>query len=773
VASKPVFESGSLIVGSQPAAIAIGNFNQDSFPDLAVANNGDSTVSILIGNGTGGFTPSLPAIPVGNNPVSVVALNATRDSSLDLAVVNLTDGTVSILLGDGKGHFTQAPESPIKVGNFPMAIVPVDFNGNGKIGLAVVNMIDGTVSILLGDGTGRFTQAPESPIKVGKSPIAIAAGNFRRGVGNLDLAVVNKDDETVSILLGDGTGRFTQAPDSPIKVGKSPTAIAAGNFRRGGVGNLDLAVVNRDDETVSILLGDGTGRFALTPSPPVQVGSDPVAIAVGDLTGSGTLSLVVANQRGPTISLLTGDGKGGFSVTDTIQTGANPIFVALGDFKHEGKLDIAVANNNLEGTLSIFLNQGAGGFANANPIAMDLGINNVSRWCMAVGDFGGNGQSDLAVVAQSFPKRGTVITLLGNGAGGFTPLTDCHPITVGLRPIEMVAGIFTATGKLDLAVLDTDDFELRSTVFILLGDGTGCFASGPVSPIAVEKEAFTLVAGDFNGDGKVDLAVGSRLSISILKGDGTGRFALALGSPITLEGVTGEKGDDRHFGRRAEISAMAAGDFTGTGKLDLAVSYTKVILHPIDHTQLGFQDELAILLNNGDGGFLEKSIVPNVPIGRTLLVGDFFTGDHNLDIALATPFTLPITNKDGLNILRGDGTGSFVLSGRVVLPRDNLEFVDGSRFAVADFDNDGNLDIAYAFPSDKGELCLSILTSDGHGHFTATDPPRSLDFTSGLPPAVLKAANFNINQDGLPDLALLYTRDISDLPASLIVLLNS
>jgi hypothetical protein len=182
----------------------VGDFNADGRLDAVVAGGGtttypDSGLAVSLGNGDGTFTQASGSpISLGKNLTAIVTADFNGDGKLDLAVTDSGGNAVMILLGNGDGTF--AVVTTILVGNQPDAIVAADFDNDGKLDLAVANYADGTITLLLGNGDGTFTEAAGSPYAVGYGPYQIAAADFN-GDGKLDLAVANLGDDSVSILL--------------------------------------------------------------------------------------------------------------------------------------------------------------------------------------------------------------------------------------------------------------------------------------------------------------------------------------------------------------------------------------------------------------------------------------------------------------------------------------------------------------------------------------------------------------------------------------------
>jgi Ca2+-binding RTX toxin-like protein len=379
--------------------------------------------------------------------VSVQVIGNTRAEPDKTFFVNLSTASITdIAVPQGIGtilnddlpslpnvSFSNAPNSPFKAGSDPFSVAVGDLNGDGLPDLAVANSNSENVSVLLGDGTGRFGTATN--FNVGSGSISVAIGDLN-GDGLPDLAVANPISNDVSVLLGDGTGRFKDAPNSPFNVGSDPTSVAIGDLN--GDGLPDLAVANYSSNNVSVLLGDGTGRFKDAPNSPFNVGSFPISAAVGDLNGDGLPDLAVANSNSENVSVLLGDGTGSFRDAIYFNVGSVPYSVAMGDLNGDGLPDLAVANYS-SNNVSVLLGDGTGRFRDA--INFNVGSGNIS---IAFGDFNKDGKQDLVTTNRVSNDVSVLLntTTVNAGIGGDSgaTLTASNDIIIGGAGVDLIIG---------------------------------------------------------------------------------------------------------------------------------------------------------------------------------------------------------------------------------------------------------------------------------------------------------------------------------------------
>jgi hypothetical protein len=303
VPSPPYDDFGSPYVGPVVAA----DFNHSGHQGFAVALIQNDAAAILLGNGDGTFIPSTASFANSGYPTTsaLAAADFNADGNLDLAIVNQIYGSGLVALGYGEGAFNAGGN--LNGTGFVNGIAIGDFNGDGKLDAIVSGGSGGVSSGLgssglgasLGNGDGTFTPANGSPISLGQNLYGVVAADFN-GDGKLDVAVTDSIANDVYILLGNGDGTF--GPPSTTAVGNVPYAIVAGDFNNDG--KLDLAIANFQDNTVTLLLGNGDGTFTQASGSPYPVGKGPYQIVAADFNGDGKLDLAVANLTDGTVSIL-------------------------------------------------------------------------------------------------------------------------------------------------------------------------------------------------------------------------------------------------------------------------------------------------------------------------------------------------------------------------------------------------------------------------------------------------------------------------------------
>jgi hypothetical protein len=452
--------------------LAIGSL----IPPLVAFGGGDSTFLATMPGATANFSEMLSLVKRGDR----VLLRAQDGQPATFFVgdripVSLASfssseaGLGGTIPGVSSASF---PTTNYTVGKSPSAIVSANFHDlvpNSSIDLAVSNEADGTISILQGNGDGTFQNPTTVQLPAGFEPTAMATDDFN-GDGHTDLVVTSTNAAgtagEVSILLGNGDGTFQPAISAPT--GILPVSVVVANFHNAIAGsNVDVAVSNQADNSISIFQINSDGTFSTSSSSPsliqLPTGSKPAGLATGVFTDSSHTDLVVAEEGNDTATVLLGNGDGTFQPNPVnYATGNSPIFVATGDFNGDGVTDLAIANN------------GAPTSANTgNSVTILLGQSNINNTGVGNGKFAAGTERD-------FPA--------GNG------------------PTAIAAGDFNIDGMEDLVVTDETD----NAVSVLLNLGSGLF--GPNFELPVDQAPVSIAAADFNADSKTDIATANHNS---------------------------------------------------------------------------------------------------------------------------------------------------------------------------------------------------------------------------------------------------------------------
>jgi hypothetical protein len=341
-------------VGKGPVSVAIEDLNKDGYLDIVTANYKSNSVSVLFGNSIGTFSPA-PHSPysVGTHSWSVSIADLNGDSYLDIVIANKGDNSVSVLLGNSAGTFAQAPDSPYSVGVEPRSVAIADLNKDGYLDIVTANYESNSVSILLGCSGVAFSQSKNSPYSVGTNPYSVVIGDLNKD-GYLDIVTANYGAHSISALLGNSVGTFSQAPNSPYSVGVQPHSIAIPDLNKDGY--LDIVVVNSGSNSISVLLGNSAGTFSQAPNSPYTTGENPVSVAIADLNKDNNLDIVIANHGAHSVSVLLGNSAGTFFLSSNFPYSAAtyPTSVKIADLNKDGNLDIVTANWGVDSVSILF-----------------------------------------------------------------------------------------------------------------------------------------------------------------------------------------------------------------------------------------------------------------------------------------------------------------------------------------------------------------------------------------------------------------------------------
>jgi FG-GAP-like repeat/Concanavalin A-like lectin/glucanases superfamily/PASTA domain len=338
-----------------------------------------------------------------------------------------------------------APAVDFAAGDGPVSIAVGDLNGDARPDLATADMYANSVSVLLGEGDGRF--GPQRAYQAGGDPRAIAIGDLNRD-GRPDLVTVSADADKVSVRLNGGDGTFAEARSYSDPGG--PVAVAIGDLN--GDGGPDVVTANRTSH-VSVLLSRGNGTLQSVRQS--RSGLEPVSVAVGDLNADGRPDLVTANLEANSVSLLLNLGGGRFGPRPRINlpVGRSPTDVAIGDLNGDGRPDIVTSNLDAN-TVSVLLNGGDGNFRARN----DYSAGGDPR-SLAIADLDGDGRPDIVTVNA---QASTASVLRNDGNGVPQPARD---YAVGSRPVSVATSDLNGDGRPDVAAAGLD----ADAVSVLLG----------------------------------------------------------------------------------------------------------------------------------------------------------------------------------------------------------------------------------------------------------------------------------------------------------------
>ena len=425
---------------SHPLFVTAADFNKDNRIDIAVVNNGTNTVSILLGYGNGSFQQQITYFTGYDSlPSSLAVGDFNNDTHLDIAVANYGTNNIGIFLNYGNGTFTNQQIYTTTINSNPSSIALSDFNNDTILDIVVANYGSGSVGIFFGHGNGTFLPQISYLISYNAYPQYVTVSIFNT-VDAVDIIIVDSKNDHIHVLPGYGNGSFGTIATYDTVSGSMPVWITVDDFNNNS--QADVVIVNYDDNDIVVLMD----YFAKPSTRQTHYHGDDLGVlnlvAVNDINDDGIFDIVFI--EGHYIGILIGRGNSTFDQQRPflINEKSHPLYLCSADVNSDNQMDIILADTGLDSVV-VFLGYGNGSFGAM--LTYSTGVGSGPGW-VALGDFNGDNVVDMVSANTGTYSIGI---LLGNGNGSFT-LTSSYLFVSS--PLSVAVGDIDNDNRLDIVV---------------------------------------------------------------------------------------------------------------------------------------------------------------------------------------------------------------------------------------------------------------------------------------------------------------------------------
>ncbi|UJR34157.1 hypothetical protein I4U23_021564 [Adineta vaga] len=716
---------------SKPQSVLIDDFNNDHHLDIAVVNYYSSYLNIYLGNGDGTFSkPTLTSTGSDSGPYSIASGDFNNDTYLDIAVANYDMNNLGILLGYGNGSFRDI--ITYSTGDY-LAVFDVavgDLNNDHRLDIAIVNNDGDDIGLFFGYGNGTFSNRVILSIGSSSGPRSIDIIDLNHDM-HLDLVIVNEWTNDINIFLGYGNGSFKDKISYSNSKGSGAYYSTVVDLNNDN--HLDIIVLLYSNRGAVIFLGHGDGTFHYESTYSTGSDSGPYSCTTGDLNNDTYIDILISDCTSGQIIILYGFGDGRFSDEKRFSTIDRTclISIAVADLNYDNHLDIVVANFDANNIGILF------GYSYINSFRENSYLTGSSPHPRAIsfGDFNNDNQFDI-VIANS--QSNTIGILLGHMNGTFPTQTRFSTGLLSI-PISTDVGDFNHDHFLDIAVANS----ASENIGVFFGYGNGSFESQETYSTGSGSIPQSLVVGDFNSDQVLDIAVAdsanNEISILLRYNSGSFRkqmsFHLGLGSTpwsvtvgdlnndglLDFVAITSGTGSlhiylglsNGSFQNKSIYSVntdwypwhVVVWDLNKDTCLDMIVSYY-------------WYDAMGIFFGLCDGTFTNQTTYSTgSDSGPNHFVVIDLNNDTYFDIVVANGFT------DTVGILYGKENGTF----SNIITYSTGTYSNPTSVGVADLNNDNQLDLVVAnFGTDDiviffnlGNKTFSKMISYSAGYLTS------------------------------------------------------